>query len=110
MANRGMRSMVAHAPTKSNDPTSWQDDAACLRWDFKKNGDPFFPTSTAPAAAQPAQAICGGCRVRQTCKFYANENADTFRYGIYGGTTGEDRIRERRRLQAEARRAREEAS
>ncbi|WP_313813013.1 WhiB family transcriptional regulator [Glutamicibacter sp.] len=110
MATRGMRSMVAHAPSKASDSAAWQEDAACVRWDFKKHGDPFFPTSAAPAAAQQAQAICGTCRVRQICGFFAHEDANTFKYGIYGGTTAEDRIRARRRTQQEARRAREETS
>lgn len=78
------------------------DQAACAGWDFEKNGDPFYPTSSAPAAAQQAQAVCKGCRVQDTCAFYARAEADTFRYGIFAGSTPEDRSRAARK------RAREE--
>lgn len=97
MATRSTRSTVAHAPTKSNDVTAWQDQAACYPWDFKKDGDPFFPDSTSPAAAHQAQAICSSCRVKDFCRAYAETTIPTLNDGIFGGTTAEDRQRERRR-------------
>lgn len=114
MVSRRIPSMVQHAPSKSSDPGAWMEEAACagmaFSGDFRKNGDPFFPTSVAPAAAQEAQALCGGCRVKDTCGFYASADKDSLRYGIFGGTTPEERIRVKRRNERSRRASEKEES
>jgi WhiB family transcriptional regulator, redox-sensing transcriptional regulator len=58
----------------------------------------IFPISTiGPAEQQIAQAktICAGCGVRQECLEFALTHDQTF--GIWGGTTSQDRQRDRRR-------------
>jgi WhiB family redox-sensing transcriptional regulator len=72
----------------------WRSAAAC------RSADPdlFFPASvTGPDARQIARAktICAGCGVRQECLEFALTHAQNF--GIWGGTTAEDRQRDRRR-------------
>ncbi len=44
--------------------------------------------------------ICAGCQVRQECLEFAL--AHDQRYGIWGGTTAEDRQRDRRRRRRRA--------
>jgi WhiB family redox-sensing transcriptional regulator len=56
-----------------------------------------------------AKAICAGCPVRRQCLDFATAN--DLGYGIWGGTTPEDRRRNRRRERRAARaRARARAS
>jgi WhiB family transcriptional regulator, redox-sensing transcriptional regulator len=72
----------------------WRSAAACLSAD----PDLFFPISAkGPGEKQVARAkiICGGCRVRQQCLEFALAHDQL--YGIWGGTTPEDRQRDRRR-------------
>jgi WhiB family redox-sensing transcriptional regulator len=74
--------------------TNWRSAGACLSTD----PDLFFPiSSTGPAERQIARAkeICAGCGVRRECLEFALSHDQT--YGIWGGTTAEDRQRERRR-------------
>ena len=80
------------SPTGS--ATNWRSAGAC------RSADPdlFFPISSAgPAARQIARAkvICAGCGVRQECLDFALSHDQV--YGIWGGTTPEDRQRARRR-------------
>ena len=73
---------------------SWRSGGACLSAD----PDLFFPISTTgPAVRQIAQAkaICAACQVRQECLEFALSHDQV--YGIWGGTTPEDRQRHRRR-------------
>ncbi len=73
---------------------NWRAEAACLSAD----PDLFFPISSAgPAEKQIARAkrICAGCRVRRECLDFALSHDQV--YGIWGGTTPEDRQRARRR-------------
>jgi WhiB family redox-sensing transcriptional regulator len=73
---------------------NWRAAGACLSAD----PDLFFPiSSTGPAERQIARAkmICAGCRVRPECLDFALSHNQV--YGIWGGTTREDRQRERRR-------------
>jgi len=80
--------------TATGSATNWRSAGACLSAD----PDLFFPISTkGPAEKQIARAkmICAGCRVRQECLEFAQVHDLT--YGIWGGTTPEDRQRERRR-------------
>ena len=74
--------------------TNWRSAGACLYAD----PDLFFPiSSTGPAEQQIARAkmICAGCAVRRECLDFALSHDQV--YGIWGGTTPEDRQRERRR-------------
>jgi WhiB family transcriptional regulator, redox-sensing transcriptional regulator len=73
---------------------NWRSAGACLAAD----PDLFFPISTrGPAKKQISRAkmICAGCEVRTECLDFAMSHDQT--YGIWGGTTPEDRQRERRR-------------
>jgi WhiB family transcriptional regulator, redox-sensing transcriptional regulator len=74
--------------------TEWRAAGACLSAD----PDLFFPIAVGGAAVRQvtqAQRICAGCRVRQQCLEFAMQTGET--YGIWGGTTPEERIRVRRR-------------
>jgi WhiB family transcriptional regulator, redox-sensing transcriptional regulator len=85
---------------------NWRAAGACLSAD----PDLFFPISAkGPAEKQIARAkvICAGCRVRQECLEFAMSHDLT--YGIWGGTTAEDRQRARRRKRRAARAAAERA-
>jgi WhiB family transcriptional regulator, redox-sensing transcriptional regulator len=79
---------------RTGSATNWRSTGACLGAD----PDLFFPISaTGLAQKQIAQAktICAGCRVRQECLDFAMAHDQV--YGIWGGTTPEDRQRDRRR-------------
>jgi WhiB family transcriptional regulator, redox-sensing transcriptional regulator len=80
--------------TATRSAFNWRSAGACLSAD----PDLFFPISTkGPGEKQIARAkmICAGCRVRQECLEFAH--AHDLTYGIWGGTTPQDRQRERRR-------------
>ncbi len=80
--------------TATGSAQNWRSAAACLLAD----PDLFFPiSSTGPAEREIARAktICAGCRVRQECLEFALSHDQA--YGIWGGTTPEDRQRDRRR-------------
>jgi WhiB family transcriptional regulator, redox-sensing transcriptional regulator len=73
---------------------NWRSSGAC------RSADPdlFFPIArSGPSERQIARAktICAGCPVRQECLEFALSHEQT--YGIWGGTTVEDRQRDRRR-------------
>jgi WhiB family transcriptional regulator, redox-sensing transcriptional regulator len=79
----------------------WRAAGACL------NADPdlFFPISASGRSLPQitrAKAICANCPVRRECLEFAQANDPI--YGIWGGTTPEERARTRRREQR-ARRA-----
>ena len=83
--------------------TNWRSAGACLSAD----PDLFFPISSAgPAERQIARAkmICAGCSVQRECLEFALSHNQI--YGIWGGTTAEDRQRERRRKRRAAAAAR----
>src|ERR1700720_3359680 len=85
--------------TPTGSDQNWRSTAAC------RSADPdlFFPISaTGPAAGQIAQAktICASCGVRQECLEFALTREQN--YGIWGGTTAEDRQRSRRRTRRAA--------
>lgn len=80
--------------TVTGTAANWRSAGACLSAD----PDLFFPiSSTGLGAKQIARAkvICAGCRVRQECLEFAVTHDQA--YGIWGGTTPEDRQRDRRR-------------
>lgn len=81
--------------------TEWRAQGACLTAD----PDLFFPVATGHVAARQmtkALEICARCGVRQQCLDFAMRTGET--YGIWGGTTPEERIRDRRRRAAKLRR------
>jgi len=76
------------------DPEGWAAQGACQRSDPEL----FFPVAPAgPAAAQIAQAkdVCATCQVRQECLEFALESGQKF--GVWGGTTEDERRALRRR-------------
>ena len=80
--------------TATRSAANWRSAGACLSAD----PDLFFPISSAgPGERQIARAkmICAGCQVRQECLEFALAHDQV--YGIWGGTTPEDRQRARRR-------------
>ncbi len=85
--------------TTTSTAVNWRSAGACLSAD----PDLFFPISTTgPGERQVAQAkvICAGCVVRQECLEFAMSN--DLSYGIWGGSTPEDRQRQRRRTRRAA--------
>lgn len=79
---------------------NWRAAGACLHAD----PDLFFPISmTGRAVEQVAKAksICARCEVRTQCLEFAQANDPI--YGIWGGTTPEERQRVRRRERRAAR-------
>ncbi len=66
----------------------WRMSAAC------RTADPevFFPVSSVGPARQDiaqAKAVCGSCRVRRQCLQFALATHQM--YGVWGGTTEEER-------------------
>src|SRR5262249_54908838 len=95
--------MRGHAMSATGSAANWRSAGACLSAD----PDLFFPISSAgPAERQIARAkrICAGCDVRRECLEFALSHDQV--YGIWGGTTAEDRQRERRRKRRAAAAAR----
>jgi WhiB family redox-sensing transcriptional regulator len=80
--------------TETQSAINWRAEGACLTAD----PDLFFPISPAgPGEMQitRAKSICAGCEVQRQCLEFALAHDQV--YGIWGGTTPEDRQRERRR-------------
>ena len=80
--------------TATESAQNWRSAAAC------RSADPdlFFPiTAAGPAVRQieRAKTICAGCGVRRECLEFALAHDQN--YGIWGGTTADDRQRDRRR-------------
>lgn len=72
--------------------TDWRDHAAC------RDVDPelFFPLGAAGASLpqiELAKQICRTCPVRRSCLRWALDHGDA---GVWGGTTDEERRRQRR--------------
>lgn len=77
----------------------WREAARCKEMD----PDLFFPVgTTGPALLQieAAKAVCRSCTVRQQCLEFAL--ASNQEYGIWGGTTEEERRYMRRKATARA--------
>jgi WhiB family redox-sensing transcriptional regulator len=71
----------------------WREAGACAQLD----PDLFFPISSTGAALEQiaeAKAICGTCPVQRPCLEFALEH--DLGYGIWGGTTPQDRQARRR--------------
>lgn len=76
-------------------PPSWMEQAACANHD---DPDLWFPEQGQDEQRQEALRICAGCPVRAACLAYVQPMPP--QSGIWGGTTEEDRIRDRRRRAA----------
>lgn len=78
----------------TEDATDWRAAGACLSAD----PDLFFPVTSggAPSARQQEKAlrICARCPVRRECLDFAVRMGEA--HGIWGGTTPDERFRERR--------------
>jgi len=73
---------------------NWRSAGACASAD----PDLFFPISATGLGEKQigrAKMICAGCQVKRECLEFAMTN--DLSYGIWGGSTPEDRQRERRR-------------
>jgi len=89
--------------TATEHSADWRAAGSCLTAD----PDLFFPISSAGRATEQvvlAKAICGHCKVQRQCLDFAQEHA--LSYGIWGGTTPEDRQRAIRRRRRAARSSR----
>lgn len=71
--------------TKSANATDWRTRGACVDMD----PDLFFPEPDEPA--DEALAACSGCPVRRECLAAALVSREA--YGVWGGTTEQDRRR-----------------
>lgn len=114
MVATGLASLTAVAPTKSNDPLAWMDRAACAgmadKGDFRKNGDPFYPSSAAPEAAREGKRICATCPVLAECYAHSLDASSSRQYGTFGGLSEEERrTRQRLKQRAEANERRRKA-
>jgi WhiB family transcriptional regulator, redox-sensing transcriptional regulator len=78
---------------------SWRDQAACAGSDT----DLFFPIGEDDDVAASAKAVCAICPVKDECLQYALATNQTD--GVWGGLTGAERRRLRRRLRDRERRA-----
>ena len=82
------------------EPTEgWRNDAACGGAESAL----FFPTGEEASLAEAAKSICGVCPVADECLQYALATNQS--EGIWGGMTGSERRRLRRRLRDRQRRA-----
>lgn len=93
MVERSSASTVRQAPGPVSKIENWGERRACKDWDFKANGDPFFPASAAEADTKEARQICQACPVRLACLEDSITSPFSRKHGIYGGLTGEERYR-----------------
>jgi len=76
---------VRRLPDNPTPPDVWQERGACYGID----PDVFFPSSEEDAGA--ALAYCRSCDIREMCLAWALKNGE--RYGVWGGTTEQQRRR-----------------
>ncbi len=94
---------ILNSPLPWDATLEWRRNAACQEGDT----DLFFPIGvTGPAVAQieAAKAVCGQCPVRAECLDFAITSNQEF--GVWGGTTEDERRVLRRRWRATQRAAR----
>jgi len=93
---------LTYSPQRWGLDDGWRDEAACADVD----PDLFFPVGvTGPAVHQiaAAKAVCEGCACRTQClEFAITTNQE---YGVWGGTSEEERRALRRAWRAGQRRA-----
>lgn len=77
----------------------WRESAACAGTDNAR----FFPAGDEDPHVAEAKAVCAACPVRDECLQYALSTNQT--EGVWGGMTGSERRRLRRRLRDRERRA-----
>lgn len=79
---------MRHSAGARGDSQDWRDGATCRHHDPEL----FFPEGTAGPAKQEAdraKQLCRSCPVRTPCLDFALRHGLAF--GIWGGTTGEER-------------------
>jgi WhiB family redox-sensing transcriptional regulator len=76
---------VQTLPKQVSPPDHWQERSACYGLD----PEIFFPTTEEEAGL--ALSYCGVCRVKDMCLAWALQNGE--RYGVWGGTTEQQRRR-----------------
>jgi len=89
----GVNVAVTRWQTRESGEEKWRSAAAC------RSVDPelFFPVSATGKSleqATEAKRICAGCRVQRECLSFALRTRQA--YGIWGGTTEEERAIARR--------------
>ncbi len=94
-------------------PRSWDANSPWRRGAACRDLDPslFFPTGITGDAVEQiaaATAICSGCQVREECLEFAVTSNQEF--GVWGGTTEEQRRVLRRQWRAQVRAQREAAA
>lgn len=77
---------------------TWREAAACSGSDTAL----FFPIGDEEESAEAAKAVCAACPVAEACLQYALSTNQT--EGVWGGMTGAERRRLRRRLRDRERR------
>lgn len=79
---------ASYEPTRGRNGMRWMSRAACS----EVMTNLFFPVGvTGPAEVQieQAKAVCEGCDVRQDCLWFAITTNQE--YGVWGGTSEEER-------------------
>jgi WhiB family redox-sensing transcriptional regulator len=76
---------VRNLPQQVSPPDHWQELSACYGLD----PEVFFPTTEEEAGL--ALSYCSVCEVRDVCLAWAVRNGE--RYGVWGGTTEQQRRR-----------------
>lgn len=73
------------SPDRSTPPVLEREDRACAGID----PEVFYPDRGDSKTAKQARELCGRCPVRQPCLDWAVETRQ--RWGVWGGTTPEER-------------------
>lgn len=103
--SRVSASMTAHDPSID---TEWRADALCATEAKTRLFFPVGVTGAAEVQIQEAKAVCARCPVREAClEFAISTNQE---YGIWGGTSEEERRVLRRQWRAEQRAKRQAAA
>jgi WhiB family redox-sensing transcriptional regulator len=76
---------VQRLPEHVSPPDTWQERSACYGLD----PEIFFPTTEEEAGL--ALSYCGVCPVKEMCLAWAVQSGE--RYGVWGGTTEQQRRR-----------------
>ena len=76
---------VQRLPQQVSPPDTWQERSACYGLD----PEIFFPTTEEEAGL--ALSYCALCTVREVCLAWALQSGE--RYGVWGGTTEQQRRR-----------------
>lgn len=100
-----MDSSAAHESAAVSEPSNteadWRDLAICSAPDVQEVFFPVGVTGMAAVQIENAKAVCTSCPVRETCLEYAITTNQE--YGIWGGTSEEERRVLRRKWRVEQR-------